>query len=264
MDTVTVRKEFSSLKDFARELPRIFDREGEVIHNGRNVIKKIRRDGSTLVVKNFAGMYFFNRLAYSLFRKSKAERSYQYSAVLNEKGIKTPPHVGWVDCYSGGLLTRSYFVSVYYPYRTLDEMIKYYEVFHPPFKAGLIKHLAGFVHKLHSKGIYHEDLSPGNILVIRTLKGFDFALVDLNRIKFHPISHAAALKNFSTLVLPPDDTDMLIREYCKYNGQDADKAIAFLHTYQKRKTMLRGIRRSIRKYTLSPIERLLSKRHSKD
>lgn len=261
MRAITVRKEFSALRDFTTNLPQTFEREGLVIHNSRNVIKKIVTNQGTLVVKNFAGMYFFNRLAYSLFRKSKAARSYQYSAILNDKGIKTPPHVGWIDCYSMGLLTRSYFVSVFYPYRTLDEMIRYYDIFDPSLNEGLIEALAVFIQSLHLKGIYHEDLSVGNILVIRNLNGYDFALVDLNRIKFRHVTTEDGIKNFATLLIREDHMNALIRKYAKLRGQDAADVIASFWSYKKRKSQIRRLRKSVRRYTLTPLESLFRKKH---
>jgi len=259
MRSITVREEFSTLKEFTANLPHTFEREGQVIHNGRNIIRKIDTGRETLVVKNFAGMYFFNRLAYSLFRKSKAARSYEHSALLNEKGIKTPPHVSWLDIYSMGLLTRSYFVSVFYPYRTLDDTIKFYGIYEPSWKESLIRDLTHFIRKLHLNSIYHEDLSLGNLLVIRTVDGHDFVLVDLNRIKFRRIGWHDALRNLSTLSLPAEEMNALITMYAQLNGEDGRDAIRFYWSFQKRKFGIRHIRRMIRRYTLTPVESLFKR-----
>ncbi len=262
MKTITIRDDFSALKEFTANLPQTFDQQGYVIHNSRNVIKKINTGDGTFVVKNFKGMYLFNRLAYSLFRQSKAARSYLHSAMLNEKGIATPPHVAWMDCYTMGLLTRSYFISVFYPYRTLNQMIDYYEIYDKSLKQKLLNEFAAFVKKLHKLDIYHEDLSVGNILVIRTLEGYDFALVDLNRIKFRPIEFVEGLHNFAKLRMPADDLSALIREYARLSGRDADSAVAEFWKFERRRTYLRQLRRRIRRYTLTPIERIFHKPHA--
>jgi hypothetical protein len=261
MKTITVREEFLKLKEFTSGLPQTFDRLGQVIHNSRNVIKKISTAEGTFVVKHFKGMYFFNRLAYSLFRKSKAARSYLYSQILNEKGIFTPPHVGWVDCYALGLLTRSYFVSLFDPHRTLAETIQYYDIYEPDRKESLYQDLAAFVFRLHHLGIYHEDLSIGNILVIRTVKGYDFTLVDLNRIKFHPVDFKMGLRNFTTLRMHPADLNQLIAEYARLSGQRPEPSIDTFWEYEKRKSYLRRLRRRIRNYTVKPLERLMQQAH---
>ena len=261
MKTITVRAEFSGLKEFTKSLPQTFDSLGLVIHNSRNVIKKINTREGTFVVKNFKGMYFFNRLAYSLFRKSKAARSYMYSQILNEKGIITPPHVAWIDCYELGLLTSSYFVSVYYPYKTLNEIIQYYSIYDSSYKASLFHSLAAFVHKLHDLGIYHEDLSLGNILVIRALNEYQFALVDLNRIKFGPVDFRNGLRNFTTLRMSPEDLNALITEYARLSGQPPGPAKEIFWKYEKRKSFLRRVRRKIRRYTITQVEKILGQSH---
>ncbi len=261
MKTITVREEFLRLKEFTSGLPQTFDRLGQVIHNSRNVIKKINTDEGTFVVKHFKGMYFFNRLAYSLFRKSKAARSYLYSQILNEKGIITPPHVAWVDCYELGLLTRSYFVSLFDPHRTLAETIQYYDIYDPGRKEALYADLAAFILKLHRLGIYHEDLSIGNILVIRTLKGYEFALVDLNRIKFQEVEFKVGLRNFTTLRMHPEDLNYLIAEYARLSGQIPEPSIDIFWEYEKRKSYLRRLRRRIRHYTVKPLEKMLKQSH---
>lgn len=261
MKTITVREEFLRLKEFATSLPQTFDHQGLVIHNSRNVIKKIHTDQGTFVVKNFQGMYFFNRLAYSLFRTSKAARSYMYSAILNERGIITPPHVASIDCYSLGLLTHSYFVSVFYPHRTLEQVIQYYNIYQDSYKGSLFQDLAAYVRKLHTLGIYHEDLSLGNILVIPTLTGYDFALVDLNRIKFRNVDFISGLQNFTTLRLSPEDLEMLVARYAELCGQAPNTSIAIFWKYEKRKSFLRRVRRKIRRYTVKPLEKILDHTH---
>lgn len=258
MKAYTVRDGFSELKEFMLDLPRTFDNNGVVIHNSRNVIKKIDTGQGPFVVKNFKGMYFFNRLAYSLFRPSKAVRSYNYSAVLNQKGITTPPHVAWIDCYKLGFLTRSYFVSVYAPNETLEQVMRSSEEGTNPV---LLRHLAAFILKLHHLGIYHEDLSLGNILVINKNDGYDFALVDLNRIKFHKINYQKGLRNFGTLRMKDDDLRLVISEYARLSGEDAQSSIETFRRYEKRKTFLRRLRRRIRAYTITPLEKLLNQSH---
>jgi serine/threonine protein kinase len=262
MKTYLVRPEFSQLQQFTETLPDTFDQTGLVIHNSRNVIKKIITDEGTFVVKNFKGMYLFNRLAYSFFRRSKAVRSYLYSGMLNDKGIITPPHVAWIDCYKLGLLTQSYFVSVYFQYETLDQVIQYYDVYDRSYKVSLFRDLAAFALKLHKLGIYHPDFSLGNILVIRSLSGYQFAMVDLNRVKFKKVQYRDALRNFITLRMAEEDQIMLVREYALQANRSAEGSIAAFLKDQDRKMSFRRLRRKIRRYTLTPLEKLLFSKNS--
>ena len=258
MTSYTVREGFADLKDFTTNLPKTFDSRGVVIHNSRNVIKKVDTGGRIYVVKSFKGMYFFNRLAYSLFRPSKAVRSYNYSALLNQKGIHTPPHVAWIDSYTLGFLRSSYFISVYSPNETLGQFIRHSV---NGTERALLRHLARFILKLHQLGIYHEDLSLGNILVNKTSGGYDFALVDLNRIKFGKISYEKGLRNFGTLRMDPAELSLLIGEYARLSGQNPQTSVEVFRRYEKRKSFLRRLRRRIRGYTITPLERLFNHGH---
>src|SRR5690606_34509067 len=137
----------------------------------------------------------------------------------------------------------------------------FYNISDPSLKAILIDDLAAFIHTLHTRGIYHEDLSIGNILVVPTPKGFDFVLVDLNRIKFRAVPPADGLRNLTTLQLATDDMNTLIRKYAGLTGQNERAAISFFWRYQKRKHVVRRVRKRIRRYTIEPFEILLGRKH---
>ena len=48
----------------------------------------------------------------------------------------------------------------------------------------LLEALAQFTAAQHDRGVLHLDYNPGNILVRSEGGGFQFALVDLNRLRF--------------------------------------------------------------------------------
>lgn len=258
MDHYTINEEFSELKEFALGIPKTFDRIGEIIQDHRNVIKKVATPQGTFVIKNFKGMYFFNRLAYSIFRKSKAERSYLYALLLRDKGILTPPPVAWIDCYRWGFLTHSYYISMHYPNKTLSETFKLLDVNDYDAKNNLYKRLASFTLTLHRLDIYHDDFTFGNILVIETPDHLSFALVDLNRILFRKVSYRYGLQNFSKLGVPKEELNTLIREYAELAGQPVEKSIEAYWASRKRSEFFRGIRKKIRKYTLTPLEKIMA------
>lgn len=254
-----VNDEFSALREFALDLPETFDRMGSVIQDNRNVIKKITIEQGTFVVKNFRGMYFLNRLMYSFFRKSKAERSFLYSQILNNNGIVTPPPVAWLDCFQWGLLKESYFVSVYYSYPTFKDILhsnNYKE--NEAFRSSLLHQLAAFTFKLHRLNIYHKDFSWGNILIIEKPEGFQFALIDLNRIRFGKVNYKKGLRNFITLEVTEEDMNTLIREYAVLSNQSPEESIEFFWTVKKRSSALRRFRKKIRRHTLTPLEQLIA------
>lgn len=251
-----IETEFEHHKDAILRMIEDFEKNGTVIRNDRNVIKKINSPIGIFVIKCFKGMYFFNKLAYSTIRPSKAIRSYQYSKQLHEKGIIAPKPVAYVDKYQSGLLQTSYFVSVYHPYENLYELIRK-DVFE---KEHLLKSIARFTKQLHEKGIYHRDYSSGNILVKKTEGDFEFALVDLNRISFFQPNYWQGLKNFSRITLPEEHVKLLIREYASLHGESPEKSISYFYSTTSRAAKWRKIRKKIRSLTLSPIEAWLKKR----
>lgn len=258
MNSYKVNDEYSELKEFTLSLPETFDSIGLVIHGNRNVVKKVTTPQGTFVIKNYRGMYFFNRLAYSLFRKSKAERSYNYSTILKERGIITPAPVSWLNCYTAGLLTQSYFISVFSSHQTLQQVLK--QNLDKNFRASIFNHLAAFTIRLHKLGIYHYDYSVGNILVMQSSSTIDFAMVDLNRIKFQKVSYRKAVRNFSTLEISVDEMNLLISEYAKLSNQSSEDSINAFWSDKKRSSLLRTMRRGLRKYTLTPVEELFGKK----
>lgn len=258
MNSHVINEQFSELEEFAIGIPKHFDSIGEIVQNHRNVIKKVATPQGTFIIKNFKGMYFFNRLAYSIFRKSKAERSYLYSLLLRDKGILTPPPVAWIDCYRWGLLKQSYFISLYYPYKTLLDIFKQLDVNDYKAKKNLYNRVANFALTLHRLNIYHDDFSTGNILVIENPDHYSFALVDLNRVEFRKVSYREGLQNFAKLGVPKEDMNMLIGEYAVLSGQPIEKSIDAFWKSRKRSEFVRSIRKNIRRYTLTPLEKIVA------
>lgn len=260
MTVCEINEEFSELKEFIKSIPNRFYQTGEIILDSRNVVKKVSTGHGTFVIKNFKGMYFFNRLAYTLFRKSKAERSYLYSLTLLSKGIQVPAPVAWIDCYRWGMLRRSYYISQFQPYPTLAQLVNSPSGMDLETKNMLYRSLAGFAKNLHSHEIYHDDFSSGNILVIESSKSFSFALVDLNRILFKKVSYADGLQNFSKLGLPKAELNVVIQEYASLSRQPVDQSVNNFWKIRERIDFIRKVRKNLRKYTLTPIEKLFALR----
>ena len=48
-----VHPDYRRYSDFIRQLPATFDQSGELLYQGRNVVKRNRVDGQSLVVKKY-------------------------------------------------------------------------------------------------------------------------------------------------------------------------------------------------------------------
>ncbi|HNP08706.1 MAG TPA: lipopolysaccharide kinase InaA family protein [Cyclobacteriaceae bacterium] len=252
-----IHPDFSKLRDFVQGLPHTFHKSGIILMDHRNILKLMTLPQGEFVVKYFKGMYFFNRLAYSFIRKSKAERSYKFSERLNSMGVLTPTPVAWMDIYQRGLLKESYFISRFYNEKTLWQLLEDYS--NPENKTArqtLLHDVASLAFDLHRKGIYHGDFGAGNLLVRMENGQRSFSMVDLNRVKFGRVSYRKGISNFSKLHLATEEMNSIISKYAQLNGQPADKSIALYWRDFNVANSIRTWRRAVRKYTLTPVEKL--------
>ncbi|GHT34648.1 hypothetical protein FACS189434_11190 [Bacteroidia bacterium] len=178
------------LKNFILNISEEFDTEGYTIHKVRNEVKVFSVGGIEVNVKKYAVPHLFNRIVYTFFRKSKAERAYRNALKVQAQGIDTPAPVAYVLCKRQGLLYDSYFVSLQQPYLNLTQTRN---------TADIYAALGKFIAELQQKNILHLDLSFGNILLNDAENNIAFSLVDLNRMKFRKISPSAGFLNFNRL-----------------------------------------------------------------
>jgi hypothetical protein len=93
----------------------------------RNSIKVFDSDGLKLNIKSFKIPNLVNQFIYDTFRKSKAERSFNYANRLLDMGIDTPKPVAYVQNSSFFSFKESYFISEQldsdYTFRDLSQNI---------------------------------------------------------------------------------------------------------------------------------------------
>jgi len=90
----------------------------------------------------------------------------------------------------------------------------------------LIKAVARFIAEMHSRGVFHLDISPGNILFSTKENQYKFFVIDINRMNFREyISAEDRYDNFKRLTRNPKVINCLGREYACYVGLDPDKTV---------------------------------------
>ncbi len=222
----TLNPKYKHFKNELLNIKNIFNTAQESIHKARNELKIIELNGVKCVVKSFKIPHAINRVAYTFLRDGKAKKSYLNAIRLTELDVTTPEPIGIIEFFSSGLLTESYFISVYEPY---DFTIR--EVFHHKVEnfQEILKQFAKFTYEIHQKGVWHVDYSLGNILVTKQDKQYKFSLVDINRMEFKVISAYEGLKNFNKF-WAKDDNDLIIlaTEYAKLAKLDEKKATKIL------------------------------------
>jgi len=205
-----INPQYKQMKKFIETLPFVFEKQGNIIYNERNILKTYSIDGIEVVVKRYKRPHFINRIAYTYFRLSKARRAYEFALKLLDKDVNTPEPIAYIEQCKGGLLNYGYFVSIYE-----SEFIDIRQ-----YAAGIIKDdtllkaLSAYIAEIHSKGVLHLDMSPGNILFKKQNQKYVFTLIDINRMKFIPnISDEKCYKSFKRLSKNTEVLNLIAKEY---------------------------------------------------
>lgn len=193
-----------------------FKNSGELIGSEkRNVIKVFRIDNLLINIKSFKKPNFFNSIIYGYFRKSKAQRSFEYAKVLLENGIGTPQPFAYYEKKTFTGLKASYYFS---NHQDVDcEFRKVIFDTNYPDRPEVVKQLARFFFRIHNLGIEFIDNTAGNTLVKKIDSGnYLFYLVDLNRMKFHTkLNLQQRASNLAKLTTEESINKMISEEYAK-------------------------------------------------
>ncbi len=220
-----------------------FKSSDNYLHDARNQIKLIAYEDKGLVVKSFKIPHIINKIIYTFLRPSKAKKSFVNSLKI---GQFAPSAVGYIEFKKYGLIDQSYFVAENFKYDwTIRKPLTNSNF---PEKKAVFEAYALFVYQLHENNILHLDLSPGNVLVKKSQTGYEFKIVDINRMKFQALSLDDRLKNFEKLWAKDDDMTTMAKAYAKISNQDerycVQKAIYYSQKNKDRKNFkkrLKGI-----------------------
>jgi len=213
------------------ELRNYFLNATQTIYDGRNSLKMIPYEESDLIVKSFKIPHIINKIAYTFFRDSKAKKSYKHSVKIVEF---TPEPIGYVEYFRFGLLSDSYYICKQYHYDfTIREPLVQQGFKN---KEKIFRAFAAFTYDLHNYNIQHLDYSPGNILIKEIEDGYEFKIIDVNRMRFKRLTDTERLENFAKLWAKDEDLKLIIESYAKLIKMDKDEAISIvLNASQKHK-----------------------------
>lgn len=211
---VVVSKKFQTSQDKILKILDDFNDAGVLFGTGvRNKIKIFDLEGQQINVKSFKIPNLVNKVAYRFFRKSKAERSFNYAHQLLSRGIGTPFPIAYAEEKSGLGFKKSYYASEHLvcdlTYRTLVEDTDY------PGREKILRAFTKFTFDLHEKQIQFLDHSPGNTLIRLNNGEYQFFLVDLNRMNFKALSFEERMQNFSRLTPYKEMVAIMASEYSR-------------------------------------------------
>ena len=220
---------YAHFESFILNIRNDFQENSNSIHKARNELKIIRHQNEALVVKSFKIPNLPRRLFYTLFRDSKAKKSYDYSVKI---GTFTPEPIAYIEFYNNGLLSDSYFIAKNFAYDfTIREAL-----LETDFKdrKSIFESFAEFTLQLHNRGILHKDYSPGNILIRKDEDGYLFKIVDINRMEFKVLSLEERLKNFNKLWASDEDLKMIIDSYASLLNEDKKRCVNMALAYNQK------------------------------
>ncbi|GAB1856628.1 lipopolysaccharide kinase InaA family protein [Flavobacteriaceae bacterium MHTCC 0001] len=207
-----------------------FDTSGKLVSDQeRNSLKSFRLNDEEINVKSFKIPNIVNQITYRFFRKSKAQRSFEYANVLLEKAIGTPTPIAYYEFTSPFLFKRSFYVSKQQnydlTYRELTTDLSY------PEHEKILRAFTRFTFAMHENSILFLDHSPGNTLIEKDGDHYKFYLVDLNRMRFGNMDFETRIKNFERLTVHKSMVEIMSDEYAKCLGADKKAVFSLMWKY---------------------------------
>ncbi len=193
---------------------RNFNSEGESLNDGqRNSIKIFELGAEKINIKSFKIPNAVNKIVYRFFRKSKAERSFEYANHLVSNKIGTPFPIAFAENKSGLTFKDSYYVSEHLACDlTFRELVTNPDY---PNHEELLRAFTRFTFNLHEQEIEFLDHSPGNTLIQLNNGDYKFFLVDLNRMNFKKLNFEERMKNFARLTPKKEMIEVMANEYAQ-------------------------------------------------
>lgn len=205
-----------ALRDFEED----FFQNQNILNDDRNIIKVMKLGEVETVVKSFKTPNLFQAIIYKFFRKSKAKRSFENSKLLKSRGVNVPEPLGYIEVFDRYRLRQCYFISSKLNFNftldaATDKKIDGYK--------DILSDFIHFTYDLHKKNVMHLDYGVGNICIKKTRNGYDFYLIDLNRLKEGIVSPKKGIKNLARISNDPEIVKIFADAYAKKISSSALK-----------------------------------------
>lgn len=236
--------QYAYLQATCEHIQSIFSHDDHSIHKARNELKIIELEGIKTVVKSFKIPHLLNRIVYTFLREGKAHKSYHNALRLLELNISTPQPIALIEFFSSGLLKESFFISEYFEY---DFTIRTPLLEPLEERKAIFTAFAAYTYDLHQKGVWHLDYSPGNILIKRTDEGYQFSIVDINRMEFRPITPLEGCENFNKLWASDEELEIMGREYARLSGLNETVAIEEMKRHNDANKQIKNFKKKLKR-----------------
>ncbi len=240
--TPVINPDYLHLKLFIENSEKYFQASSHILHNERNQIKVVTFDNENYVIKAFKTPNIINRIAYRFFRPSKAKRSYEYSLKIGAE--LCPEAVSYIEETSFFLLSKSYYISKHFEYDFEIRAVLNDKNFEN--RREILEALADFTYVLHEKNILHRDYSPGNILIKKAESGYQFKIVDVNRMQFKTLNQQDRLTNFARLMVDDETMKIILTQYAQCLNKSVDEVVQLANQYRDEFAEKRAFKNKLR------------------
>lgn len=229
-EKVVIHPDYKKLSAFVYALPSLFEKEGISIYKGRNELKEYEVEGYRIVVKSYRRPHFLNRIIYTWFRPSKAERAYRYAELFRKNGIGSPAPVAFYTKGHHLLLDEGYFVCLKSecPYTYRDFAKREF-----PRQDEIWKAIARTTACMHEQGYLHKDYSAGNILFRDDREEIEVEIIDLNRMQFGSVGLRKGCRNFERLPGNKRIWEVMGQEYARIRRFDPKSCMVLIEKSHK-------------------------------
>lgn len=245
---ITIAEGLHMYKDDILSTLKIFKSGGVLIGDGsRNVIKIFKLKGKDFNFKLFKQHNIINRHVYKFYRKSKAQRSFEYAHMLLQKSYWTPKPIAYIENHDFIGLTTSYYISEQLQdCFTFDLVLREHSF---PNREKIIKEYTSLMFRLHNDGILFLDNSPNNFLIRKEDHSYSIYMVDLNRMNFYDsIDVNKRLANFARITNDPQVIKIIAKQYSNLYGISEDLCLKKITQYTDRQIVKRKVKKILKFY----------------
>lgn len=237
--------EFSGL--FHDIVENFYEKDGEILWNGRNVIKRFEYEGKLFVVKKYKKANFIQKIVYTFFRKTKARRAFEFAEEYRRLGIDTPRQMAYVEKFEGGLFSVGYFISENCNKPEVLELLPRDSDGEDEFDTSAAKAVAKYIFKLHRMGVVHGDLNLTNFLYEKDENGeFNFTLIDINRTKFFTPNKKQCAVNIARITHNREQLEFIVREYCALRNWEFEPFYADVYADLRKRERQKSFKRFLK------------------
>lgn len=241
---IHIHPDYWMYKDFIEAVPIGNYERKKVFCNYRNIVERVQWYNQNVVIKQYKQPTWANCLIYTWFRKTKAQRAYEYAEELLKRGFETANPIAYIEIYKGGIFHTGYFISEWLPYPLLRDLE---ETNLPQSEQQIIANdFIEYTAQLHKNGILPKDYNAGNIFFHKKGEHYQFALIDINRMQIgkQPNEQKSTVF-FAQMGVSITQAISTIEQYAKLRGFNTDHCIFFILLHRLRKQLERKFKRVV-------------------